>query len=135
MRRLAKEGEHYTVYLDGDRFLTGTSKKVQELNRRAGEGKHPMLQRAFTALREQQGMSLEEAAEKMYRVCPGSESSGKRSVATAAGILAAFLQCLWSFRRCITGKEKEGYKTGMGDIKVKEGIDKNDPSDRSAGER
>lgn len=37
--RLAKEGEHYTVYLDGDRFLTGTSKKVQELNRRAGEGK------------------------------------------------------------------------------------------------
>lgn len=52
--RLAKEGEHYTVYLDGERFLTGTSKKVQELNRRAGEGKHPMLQRAFTALREQQ---------------------------------------------------------------------------------
>lgn len=68
--RLAKEGEHYTVYLDGDRFLTGTSKKVQELNRRAGEGKHPMLQRAFTALREQQGMSLEEAAEKMYVSVP-----------------------------------------------------------------
>lgn len=68
--RLAKEGEHYTVYLDGDRFLTGTSKKVQELNRRAGEGKHPMLQRAFTALREQQGMSLEEAAEKMYLSVP-----------------------------------------------------------------
>ncbi|WP_337434607.1 zincin-like metallopeptidase domain-containing protein, partial [Enterocloster sp.] len=37
--RLAKEGEHYTVYLDGERFLTGTSEKVQELNRRAGEGK------------------------------------------------------------------------------------------------
>ena len=68
--RIAKEGEHYTVYLDGDRFLTGTSKKVQELNRRAGEGKHPMLQRAFTALREQQGMSLEEAAEKMYVSVP-----------------------------------------------------------------
>lgn len=68
--RLAKEGEHYTVYLDGERFLTGTSKKVQELNRRAGEGKHPMLQRAFTALREQQGMSLEEAAEKMYVSVP-----------------------------------------------------------------
>lgn len=68
--RLAKEGEHYTVYLDGDRFLTGTSKKVQELNRRAGEGKHPMLQRAFTALREQQGMSLEESAEKMYVSVP-----------------------------------------------------------------
>lgn len=68
--RLAKEGEHYTVYLDGDRFLTGTSEKVQELNRRAGEGKHPMLQRAFTALREQQGMSLEEAAEKMYVSVP-----------------------------------------------------------------
>ena len=68
--RLAKEGAHYTVYLDGERFLTGTSKKVQELNRRAGEGKHPMLQRAFTALREQQGMSLEEAAEKMYVSVP-----------------------------------------------------------------
>lgn len=68
--RIAKEGEHYTVYLDGERFLTGTSKKVQELNRRAGEGKHPMLQRAFTALREQQGMSLEEAAEKMYVSVP-----------------------------------------------------------------
>lgn len=68
--RLAKEGEHYTVYLDGERFLTGTSEKVQELNRRAGEGKHPMLQRAFTALREQQGMSLEEAAEKMYVSVP-----------------------------------------------------------------
>ena len=68
--RLAKEGEHYTVYLDGERFLTGTSKKVQELNRRAGEGKHPMLQRAFTALREQQGMSLEEVAEKMYLSVP-----------------------------------------------------------------
>lgn len=68
--RLAKEGEHYTVYLDGERFLTGTSKKVQKLNRRAGEGKHPMLQRAFTALREQQGMSLEEAAEKMYVSVP-----------------------------------------------------------------
>lgn len=68
--RLAKEEEHYTVYLDGERFLTGTSKKVQELNRRAGEGKHPMLQRAFTALREQQGMSLEEAAEKMYVSVP-----------------------------------------------------------------
>lgn len=68
--RLAKEGEHYTVYLDGERFLTGTSKKVRELNRRAGEGKHPMLQRAFTALREQQGMSLEEAAEKMYVSVP-----------------------------------------------------------------
>ena len=109
--RLAKEEEHYTVYLDGERFLTGTSKKVQELNRRAGEGKHPMLQRAFTALREQQGMSLEEAAEKMYVSVPESESSGKRSVATAAGILAAFLQCLWSFSRCITGRE--GYKTGI----------------------
>ena len=68
--RLAKEGEHYTVYLDGERFLTGTSEKVQELNRRAGEGKHPMLQRAFTALRAQQGMSLEEAAEKMYVSVP-----------------------------------------------------------------
>ena len=68
--RLAKEGEHYTVYLDGERFLTGTSEKVQELNRRAGEGKHPMLQRAFTALREQQGMSLEEVAEKMYLSVP-----------------------------------------------------------------
>ena len=68
--RIAKEGEHYTVYLDGERFLTGTSKKVQELNRRAGEGKHPMLQRAFTALREQQGMSLEEVAEKMYLSVP-----------------------------------------------------------------
>lgn len=62
--RLAKEGEHYMVYLDGEQFLAGTSEKVQELNRRAGEGKHPMLQRAFTALRAQQGMSLEEAAEK-----------------------------------------------------------------------
>lgn len=68
--RLAKEGEHYTVYLDGERFLTGTSEKVQELNRRAGEGKHPMLQRAFTALRAQQGMSLEEAAEKVYVSVP-----------------------------------------------------------------
>lgn len=68
--RLAKEGEHYTVYLDGERFLTGTSEKVQELNRRAGEGKHPMLQRAFTALRAQQGMSLEEAAEKVYLSVP-----------------------------------------------------------------
>ena len=68
--RLAKEGAHYTVYLDGDRFLTGTSEKVQKLNRRAGEGKHPMLQRAFTALRAQQGMSLEEAAEKMYLSVP-----------------------------------------------------------------
>ena len=68
--RLAKEGAHYTVYLDGERFLTGTSEKVQELNRRAGEGKHPMLQRAFTALRAQQGMSLEEAAEKMYLSVP-----------------------------------------------------------------
>ncbi|MDB8703340.1 zincin-like metallopeptidase domain-containing protein [Mediterraneibacter gnavus] len=68
--RLAKEGEHYTVYLDGERFLTGTSEKVQELNRRVGEGKHPMLQRAFTALREKQGMSLEEAAEKMYVSVP-----------------------------------------------------------------
>lgn len=68
--RLAKEGEHYMVYLDGEQFLAGTSEKVQELNRRAGEGKHPMLQRAFTALREQQGMSLEEAAEKMYLSVP-----------------------------------------------------------------
>ena len=68
--RLAKEGAHYTVYLDGEQFLAGTSEKVQELNRRAGEGKHPMLQRAFTALREQQGMSLEEAAEKMYLSVP-----------------------------------------------------------------
>ena len=68
--RLAKEGAHYTVYLDGEQFLAGTSEKVQELNRRAGEGKHPMLQRAFTALREQQGMSLEEAAEKMYVSVP-----------------------------------------------------------------
>lgn len=68
--RLAKEGEHYMVYLDGEQFLAGTSEKVQELNRRAGEGKHPMLQRAFTALREQQGMSLEEAAEKMYLPVP-----------------------------------------------------------------
>ena len=99
------------MYLDGERFLTGTSEKVQELNRRAGEGKHPMLQRAFTALREQQGMSLEEVAEKIVPVCSGSESSGKRSVATAAGILAAFLQCLWSFSRCIAGRE--GYKTGI----------------------
>lgn len=68
--RLAKEGEHYMVYLDGEQFLAGTSEKVQELNRRAGEGKHPMLQRAFTALRAQQGMSLEEAAEKMYLSVP-----------------------------------------------------------------
>ena len=68
--RLAKEGAHYTVYLDGEQFLAGTSEKVQELNRRAGEGKHPMLQRAFTALRAQQGMSLEEAAEKMYLSVP-----------------------------------------------------------------
>lgn len=68
--RLAKEGEHYMVYLDGEQFLAGTSAKVQELNRRAGEGKHPMLQRAFTALRAQQGMSLEEAAEKMYLSVP-----------------------------------------------------------------
>ena len=68
--RLAKEGAHYTVYLDGEQFLAGTSEKVQELNRRAGEGKHPMLQRAFTALRAQQGMSLEEAAEKVYLSVP-----------------------------------------------------------------
>lgn len=68
--RLAKEGAHYTVYLDGEQFLAGTSEKVQKLNRRAGEGKHPMLQRAFTALRAQQGMSLEEAAEKMYLSVP-----------------------------------------------------------------
>lgn len=68
--RLAKEGEHYMVYLDGEHFLAGTSEKIQELNRRAGEGKHPMLQRAFTALRAQQGMSLEEAAEKMYLSVP-----------------------------------------------------------------
>ena len=68
--RLAKEGAHYTVYLDGEQFLAGTSEKGQELNRRAGEGKHPMLQRAFTALRAQQGMSLEEAAEKMYLSVP-----------------------------------------------------------------
>ena len=68
--RLAKEGEHYMVYLDGEQFLAGTSEKIQELNRRAGEGKHPMLQRAFTALRAQQGMSLEEAAEKMYLSVP-----------------------------------------------------------------
>lgn len=68
--RLAKEGEHYMVYLDGEQFLAGTSEKVQELNRRAGKGKHPMLQRAFTALRAQQGMSLEEAAEKMYLSVP-----------------------------------------------------------------
>lgn len=68
--RLAKEGAHYMVYLDGEQFLAGTSEKVQKLNRRAGEGKHPMLQRAFTALREQQGMSLEEAAEKMYLPVP-----------------------------------------------------------------
>lgn len=68
--RLAKEGAHYTVYLDGEQFLAGTSEKVQKLNRRAVEGKHPMLQRAFTALRAQQGMSLEEAAEKMYLSVP-----------------------------------------------------------------
>lgn len=75
--RLAKEGAHYTVYLDGEQFLAGTSEKVQELNRRAGEGKHPMLQRAFTALRAQQGMSLEEAAEKMYLSVPGVKAVEK----------------------------------------------------------
>ena len=109
--RLAKEGEHYTVYLDGERFLTGTSEKVQELNRRAGEGKHPMLQRAFTALREQQGMSLEEVAEKMYLSVPEVKAVEKGVLQLQPESLQLFLQCLWSFRRCIAGRK--GYKTGI----------------------
>ena len=81
------------------------------MNRRAGEGKHPMLQRAFTALREQQGMSLEEAAEKMYVSVPEVKAVEKGVLQLQPGILQLFRNCLWSFRRCITGRE--GYKTGI----------------------
>ena len=52
---------------------------------------HLMLQRAFTALRAQQGMSLEEAAEKMYLSVPEVKAVEKGVLQLAAGILAAFL--------------------------------------------
>lgn len=119
--RLAKEGEHYMVYLDGEQFLAGTSEKIQELNRRAGEGKHPMLQRAFTALRAQQGMSLEEAAEKMYLSVPEVKAVEK-------GVLQLQPESLQLFcNACgVSGdalREGKVIKQASAD-QLKEGIDK-----------
>lgn len=119
--RLAKEGEHYMVYLDGEQFLAGTSEKVQELNRRAGEGKHPMLQRAFTALRAQQGMSLEEAAEKMYLSVPEVKAVEKGVLQLQPESLQLFCNaCGVSVEALREGKV---IKQASAD-QLKEGIDK-----------
>lgn len=119
--RLAKEGAHYTVYLDGEQFLAGTSEKVQKLNRRAGEGKHPMLQRAFTALRAQQGMSLEEAAEKMYLSVPEVKAVEKGVLQLQPESLQLFCNACGVSADAL--REGKVIKQASAD-QLKEGIDK-----------
>ena len=70
-----------------------------------------MLQRAFTALREQQGMSLEEAAEKMYVSVPEVKAVEKGVLQLQPESLQLFCNaCGVSVDALQEGK---GYKTGI----------------------